>query len=296
MDLRQLESFREVVRAGSFTAAAKRLHMTQPAVSLHIKSLEQELGARLMDRDGKGVRLTAEGQLLLTAADLAFAALEDGARRIREHAEPERGRVVLACGDTVALHLLPPVLGAFRKAWPLADVAILNHGSHEILERVLGREADVGVITRPPRLDAALWVRNLRRDPLRLVLPADHPLAGAPTTRREDLADVPAVLLARPAETRAVIDRALREVGVEARCVMESGNLEVVKRYVRAGLGWSIVPDLALTPADRRRLVVRDVVGLPARRLCVVRRKDRRLGPLVASLLELMATHLLETP
>lgn len=293
MDLRQLESFRQVVRSGSFTAAAKRLHMTQPAVSLHIKALEQELGARLMDRDGKGVRLTPEGDLLLAAADLAFAALEDGARAIRERTEPERGTVVLACGDTVALHLLPPVLKAFRKAWPKAEVAILNHGSHEILERVLRREADVGIVTRPPRLDPALWVRNLHRDPLRLVLPADHALVAHEAITREDLREHPAVLLARPAETRAVIDRALREVGIEARCVMESGNLEVVKRYVREGLGWSIVPEMGLATADHRRLVVRDMPGLPPRRIVVVRRKDRPVGPLVAALLELMARHLL---
>jgi len=294
MDLRQLDSFRHVVREGSFTAAAKRLHMTQPAISLHIKALEQELGARLMERDGKGVRLTPEGEALLEAADRAFAALEAGRRALHQRSAPDRGTVVLACGDTVALHLLPPVLKAFRRAWPKAEVAILNHGSQEILERVLRREADVGIVTRPPRLDPELWSRTLRQDPLRLVLPRRHPLAEREAVSREDLEGRAAVLLARPAETRAVIDRALREVGVEPRCVMESGNLEVVKRYVREGLGWSIVPEMALGPADLKRLVVRDLPGLPARRIVVVRRKDRAPGPLTTALLELMARHLLD--
>ena len=85
-----------------------------------------------------------------------------------------------------------------------------------------------------------------------------------------------------------------RAVCKSGRCVMESGNLEVVKRYVREGLGWSIVPEMALGPADLKRLVVRDLPGLPARRIVVVRRKDRAPGPLTTALLELMARHLLD--
>ncbi len=296
LDLRHLNSLRHVVREGSFTAAAKKLHITQPAISLHMKALEQQLGARLMERDGKGVRLTPEGEALLEAADRAFAALDDGRRAIRRHTAPDRGTVTLACGDTVALHLLPPVLKAFRRQWPRAEVAIQNHGSREIIQRVLAREADVGIVTRPPRLDPALWSRTLCSDPLRLVLHRRHPLAAKPTITRADLAGRAAVLLARPAETRAIIDRTLREDGIEARCVMESSNLEVVRRYVRDGFGWSIVPDMAIGRSDRRRLAIRDLPGLPARRIAVIRRKDRALCPLTKALLELMAKHLLQPP
>ena len=120
MEIRQLKSFREVVREGSFTAAAKVLHMTQPAISLHIKALEEELGARLLDRDGRGVRLTPAGDALLASADAALAHLEEAARHIAEIQAPERGTVLLACGDTVVLHLLPPVLTKFRRLHPKA--------------------------------------------------------------------------------------------------------------------------------------------------------------------------------
>ncbi|MDF1699659.1 MAG: LysR family transcriptional regulator [Planctomycetota bacterium] len=292
MELRQLESFRAVLREGSFTAAAKKLHMTQPAVSLHIKALEEELGARLLDRDGRGVRLTPSGSALLEAADAALASLQEGARRIREIQAPERGSVVLACGDTVALHLLPPVLTRFGKLHPQADVVVHNHGSKTILEMLLNREADVGIVTRPPFVDPALWTRTLLDDALVLALPPKHPLLAKKRLSLRSLHGEAAVLLAKGAETRSLIDRGLRAEGVELQTVMESGNLEVVKAYVAGGLGLSIIPEMALTAADRRRMVIRPLPGrFPARRIAVARRKDRTPGILTTSLLKLMAEH-----
>lgn len=290
MEIRQLRSFRAVVREGSFTAAAKKLHMTQPAVSLHIKALEEELGARLLDRDGRGVRLTPAGTTLLEAADAALAHLQEAARRIKEQQAPERGTVVLACGDTVALHLLPPVLTRFRKLHPEAEIHVRNDGSRAILDLLLNREADVGVVTRPPWLDPELWSRILIEDPLVLVLPKKHPLAAKKRVTLRDLQGEAAVMLAKPAETRALIDRSLRAAGVELTVVMESGNLEVVKAYVAGALGLSIVPEMCLTATERRRVEVRSLPGtLPARRIAVVRRKDRSPGLLTAGLLKLMA-------
>jgi LysR family transcriptional activator of glutamate synthase operon len=292
MEIRQLESFRAVVREGSFTAAAKKMHMTQPAVSLHIKALEEELGARLLERDARGVRLTPAGTALLESADAALANLQEAARRIDEIQAPERGTVVLACGDTVALHLLPPVLTRFQKLHPKAELHIRNHGSRAILEQVLGREADLGIVTRPPWVDPALWSRVLLEDPLLLALPRKHPLAARKRITLASLRDEPSVLLAKPAETRSLIDRALREAGVDLTVVMESGNLEVVKTYVANGLGLSILPQMAVTASDRRRMAVRALPGtIPARRIAVVRRKDRRPGLLVTALLTLLAEH-----
>lgn len=292
MEIRQLESFRAVVREGSFTAAARKLHMTQPAVSLHIKALEEELGARLLDRDTRGVRLTTAGTALLESADAALASLQEAVRRIDEIKAPERGTVMLSCGDTVALHLLPPVITRFQRTHPKAEIQIRNHRSQTTLEQILNREADLGIVTRPPWLDPALWSRTLLEDPMLLALPRKHPLVDRKRLTLAALRDEPAVLLAKPAETRFLIDRALREAGVELKVVMDSGSLEVVKTYVANGLGLSILPEMALTAADRRRMAIRSLPGRVApRKIAVVRRKDRRPGMLVADLLTLMAEH-----
>ncbi len=292
MELRQLESFREVVREGSFTAAARKLHMTQPAISLHIKALEQHLDARLLHRDARGVRLTKAGAVLLEAADGVLTGLEEASRRIREIESPERGSVVLACGDTVALHLLPPVIGQFRKTHPSAEIQVANHGSRTILDMVLRREADLGLVTRPLWLDPALQARTLHIERMRLALPRKHALAKKKRLALADLDGEPAVLLAKPAETRQLIDRALSKKGVRPDVVMESGNLEVVKAYVRSGLGLSLLPDLAITPQDARWLAIRDLPDdFPQRRIALVRRKDRKPGLLVTSLLKIVAEH-----
>lgn len=292
MELRQLESFREIVRQGSFTAAARQLHMTQPAMSLHVKSLEKELGARLLDRDGKGVRLTPAGRIVLEAAEAALGALHEAARRVREEQDPERGRLVLACGDTVALHLLPAVIGEFRARHPRAEVAVRNLSSREIVDLVLTREADLGIVTRPAWVDPALWIRRLLPDPLRLALPPGHRLASG-IADLSALAGEPAVLLARSTETRGLIEQALSAAGVTLSVALESGNLEVVKAYVASGLGLSLIPEMALTPEDRKRMVVLPLpASVPARQISVVRRRDRVPGALAASLLALLAKHL----
>lgn len=290
MELRQLESFREVVREGSFTAAARKLHMTQPAVSLHVKALEQHLDARLLHRDARGVRLTKAGAVLLETADAVLAGLEEATRRIREIESPERGSVILACGDTVALHLLPPVITQFRKTHPNAEIQVANHGSKVILDMVLRREADLGLVTRPLWLDPALQARTLHIERMRLALPRKHELAGRRRLDLSHLAEQPAVLLAKPAETRQLIDRALSRKGVRLDVVMESGNLEVVKAYVRSGLGLSILPELAITGQDARWLAIRDLPDdFPQRKIALVRRKDRKPGLLVSSLLCIVA-------
>ncbi len=290
MEIRQLQSFREVVREGSFTGAAKTLRMTQPGVSLHVKSLEQEVGARLMERDARGVRLTTAGKVLLEAADVILGAMEDATRRIRELEAPERGSVILACGDTVALYLLPPVLSAFRALRPLAELSIRNHASRRVLDLVMRREADIGIVTRPPWLDPLLWGRTILVERFWLALPPGHALENRPEIVLSDLHGQSAVLLARPAETRALLERTLRDAGVRLNVVMDSGNLEVVKAYVAGGMGLTILPDMVVTESDRERMVIRPLPGgFPQRRLAVVRRKDRHPSLLATDLLRLLA-------
>ena len=289
MEIRQLHSLSTVVREGSFTAAAKALHMTQPAISLHIKALEKEVGAKLMERDVRGVRLTAAGKVLLEAAETVLATTKEAARRIKEMEAPERGTVVVACGDTVALNLIPPVLHAFRELRPRAEVAIRNHGSRRILDLVMRREADLGIVTRPGWLDPVFWARTLRKEPFRLAIPKDHPLAAEEDVAMSALDRQPVVFLAKPSETRGLIDRGLEHAGVRPTVVMESGNLEVVKAYVADGLGLSILPELAITQADEDRFTLRPMPkSFPQRRLDVVRRKDRLPSLLAGDFLRLL--------
>jgi len=292
MELNHLRTFREVVRERSFTAAARRLFLTQPAVSQQVKALETEVGERLLERTGRDVRPTRAGAILLEAAERVFALLDDASARIVQAKEDGEGTVTIACGDTVALYLLPPVLSDLRTRFPKADVHVRNHGSVETTALVLAGDADLGVATKPERLDDALESAPLLEELLVLALPPGHRLAATGPATIAELDGESAVLLAPAAVTRAVIDEGLRAAGVRLTPAMESGNLEVVKAYVARGFGLSILPAMAVTDDDRRRMAIHPLPAtFPKRKLVVLRRKDRWRSRLVVELTALLASH-----
>ena len=292
MEIHLLRTFREVVRAHSFTAAAKRLYLTQPAVSQQIKALETEVGERLLERTGRDLRTTPAGDVLLEAADRALSILDDAAKAIREARDAGEGTVTLACGDTVALYLLPPVLAEFRAKYPKADVSVRNHGSREIVALVLAGDADLGVATAPETLDEALESAPLLEEPLVLALPPGHRLAATGAATLKDLDGEAAVLLARSTVTRQGIEAGLAAGGVRLVTAMESGNLEVVKAYVARGFGLSLLPSLGVTDDDRKRMSIHPLPGsFPRRQLVVLRRRDRYRSGLARALTSLLAAH-----
>lgn len=292
MELHHLRTFREVVRERSFTAAARRLFLTQPAVSQQVKALETEIGERLLDRSGRDVRPTEAGALLFETAEKVLRELDDASDRIREARDQGEGSVVVACGDTIALYLLPPVLARFRDEFPRADVSVDCAGSPEVLARVLAGDADLGIATEPKELDPALESGTLLEEDLVLALPPEHRLAASGPAALSDLQGENAVLLARPASTRAVIDAGLAAADVTLVTRLESGNFEVVKAYVARGFGLSILPALAVTDEDRKRFAVHALPrSFPRRRLVVVRRRDRFRGKPVQRLTVILAEH-----
>jgi DNA-binding transcriptional LysR family regulator len=290
MELHHLRTFREVVRERGFTAAARKLFLTQPAVSQQIKALETEVGERLLERSGRDVRPTEAGLLLLETADRVLRELDDAATRIRENRDDGGGSVVIACPDTIALHLLPSVLERFRAEFPKSGVTVRCHGSPEVVGLVLAGDADLGIATERRDLDPVLESARLLEEELVLAVPTSHRLAAKGPTSLADLANETAVLLAPPASTRAVIDEGLARAGISLVRVLESGNLEVVKAYVARGLGISILPALAVTPDDHRRFVVHSLPDpMPRRRLVVLRRKDRFRSRLVKRMTAILA-------
>ncbi len=292
MELHLLRSFREVARERSFTAAAKNLLLTQPAVSQQVKALEEEVGERLFDRSGREVRLTPAGEILLEAAERIFALAEDATRRITDARVSDEGTVTVACGDTVTLYLLPPVLSEFRRRFPKADVAVRNHGSREVVDLVWKGQADFGVATAPPHLDPALEAAPLLDEALVLAFPPDHRLAKKGIASLSEIDGEASVLLAKPSVTRSIVDRALREANVRLVPAMESGNLEVVKAYVARGFGLTLLPAMAVSDLDRGRLAVHPLpAGFPRRRLVVLRRKDRHATRLSRELVAILAEH-----
>jgi len=290
VDLESLRSFYHVARERSFSRAAKTLHVSQPAVSVRIKSLEQELNERLFDRARRGVALTEAGSVLFRSAEKIFSDVEEARARLRELRETGAGRVRLGCSDTVSLYLLPPALKRFRRKFPAAELLIRNDHSAGILDLLMRGELDFGIVTRPPSIDHRLEAREILTEPFVAVCPKDDPLLRRGQASLQAFDGRPMVALERGTVTRDAIDRALRAAGIRPRVVLETGNVEVQKLYAAMGFGCAVLPLCAVTDADRRRLAV-----LPIRReelersIIAVVPRDRYVPRAAQALLEMVA-------
>lgn len=250
MDLDRLVVFIAVVRERGFSAAARRLGRSQPAVSQAIAALEEELGQKLFVREARAAVATRAGEALLVHAEKIL----DEVARAREHVAAlgalREGRLSLGTTDTLACHLLPPVLAAFRKRHPGVELRIDTRPSPVIAERVAARELDLGVITVP----LGRRVDRLRLEPLApqrdvAIVPAGDPLARRKRIRLAELAERPLILLDATTSTRAWVEQALAREGVSPRVVMDSSSVEVLIRLVELGFGASVVPEMAVERA-----------------------------------------------
>lgn len=290
MDLESLRSFYHVARERSFSRAAQILHVSQPAMSVRIRQLEEELGQRLFDRERQGVALTEAGAVLLSSAEKIFSDVQEAMDRLGELKESGLGRVRLGCSDTVSLYLLPPVLKRFRARFPAADIIIRNAWTSAILDLIVRGELDFGIVTKPPAIDRRLEARPLFTEPYLLACPREDPLLRRAAVPLKALDGRDMVALERGTVTRDAVDRALRAAGAQPRIVLETGNIEVLKRYVGIGFGCALIPAGAVADADRRRLATRPLEGADLERTVVaVVPRDRYVPRPAEVLLEMLA-------
>ena len=287
MDLRQLRTFREVARHGGYTPAARRLKLTQPAVTAQIRTLEEALGVTVFRVVGKKVRLTDEGNVLLAHADRILDEAESAVEAVRAVRGLTLGRVSIGASTTPGIYILPESLARFRKLHPGIGVTLQVANTREIEQRVADADLDVGVVGQDVH-HRGLSVERFSDDCLVAIAPPKHPLARR---RRID----PRVLggegfLARE-EGSATWDVTLswfRRRGVELRTVMDLWSPEALKHAVAAGLGLAIISEHAVRweLADRR-LARLDVRGLPIKRpLWLVSRRASILTAPERALLE----------
>jgi DNA-binding transcriptional LysR family regulator len=256
LDLDQLRCFLAVVEQGSITRAAALLHLTQPAVSQKIRQLESGLGAPLLSRTTKGVTATAAGSLLAEGIPEVLAALRGLEVRVRRSLAPDAGQVALGSSDTAALYLLPDILARFRARHPDVALTLINRESHELRRLCLEGLLDFALVTLPHAPPRALVARVVARHSLVAAGPRLHPELAGSLVERERLALSPLVLLARGSSTRAAIERYLEPLPVPVTVALESSNIEVIKRYVRDGLGLSLLPGWVFSARDRRELTI----------------------------------------
>jgi DNA-binding transcriptional LysR family regulator len=242
MDIRALEHFVAVAEELNVTRAAERGHAAQSTVSAALRSLERELGATLLERTTRRVRLTAAGERVLPAARAAIAAVEQARDLAREESAGLRGRVRLGTFSSMDLIDLPTALADFRVRHPGVDLtlSVAARGSQGLQDDLLHGRLDVALFSPPA--DPGLLTHRLLGVPYRALLPAGHRLAGRSRLRLAELADEDWVDTPLGFGNRTTLDLSLRALGVTRRIVVESGDLPSAIAFVRAGLGVAVLP------------------------------------------------------
>jgi len=245
MTLKQIRAFLAVAQSLSFAVACERLHLSQSALSLTIKALEEGLGGRLFSRNTRNVALTPEGESLLPLARRLVADWDNAEDEMRQRFTLQRGRVTLAAMPSFAGNLLPPILKTFRARFPNVNVTVNDVINEQVLEMVRDRHVELGVAFEPMQ-GSSLAFTPLYLDRFVAVVPLDSPLAQRDEIQWETLLEQPFITLQRPSTVRVMLEEHLQARGRKLPVEFESHQLATVGRMVASGLGVSAVPALCV--------------------------------------------------
>ena len=290
---RQLRAFAALAEQRNFTRAAQLCHLSQPAFSALIRTLEEALGTRLFDRDTRSVQLTPEGRLFEGAAQRLLDDMRGVVADLADHVERRKGRVRVAALPSLAAGWLPAVFAEFMAAWPGITLSLDDALSDACIARVRSGEADFALASSGVGTTAAgdLRSRKLCSDRFHLVCRADHPLAAETRLSVRKIAPYPFIQMARHSSVRQSLDAALHPLRLNA--VFEVEHLATVMGLVEAGLGISVVPALTLFHFRRESLVTRPlpVPGL-LRTVYLVQRREGSLSVAAQTLHDLIVARL----
>ncbi|MBB4864781.1 LysR family carnitine catabolism transcriptional activator [Pseudomonas nitritireducens] len=243
MTAKQLRAFLTVAQTLSFAQACERLHLSQPALSLAIKSLEDSLGGQLLVRTTRSVALTPEGETLLPLARRLLADWDNAEELMHQHFTLQLGKVSIAAMPSFAGNLLPAVLRSFRDRHPKVNVAVHDVINEQVLEMVRNRRVELGIAFEPDSLDG-LSFTPFYTDRFDAVLPADSPLAQASSISWAQLLQGNFITLQRPSAVRLLLEERVAARHGKLPVAFESHQLVTVGRMVAEGLGVSAVPRL----------------------------------------------------
>ena len=278
MDFEQLRTFLEVSRLRSFSRAAEKLSVTQPAISAQIRSLETEVGARLFDREGGKVTFTAAGRVFEPFAEHVLQCQAHIGTTIAELHRSPRGEISISANEATSLYVLPSVFAQFKREYTRVALKIVRADRARSIDAVLNREVDFGIVSLPVK-DARLLVDVLHKDEVVLAAPPTHPLAGREQVTLPEVLQYP-LLLPKQGRQREQLDELFRAQDAHPRVAMEVESSELLKRLIAAGLGMGFLPRAVVAVEERAGAVrVLRVEGMRmSRELALGYRKDKPLS------------------
>jgi DNA-binding transcriptional LysR family regulator len=288
VELRNLRAFVEVARCGGFTAAARALNITQSTVSKAVQQLEHDCGVSLIDRLGRGIRITEAGGIVLRRAANIQSEEENLESELAELRGLQRGRLKLGLPVLASSVLFAESVAAFRKRYPGIEVELQEQGSRRLEEGVRKGEVEIGASLQPISEDFS-W-RSIRDEPLMALLSVQHPLSGRSSLRLEELAATPTILFEEGILLNSVIQAAYRQRKIPLIDAGRSGNTDFIMAMVAAGLGVAFLPRIIIESRDHHSLRAVEVEDLDMWwKMALIWRRDRVLSPAARRWLEMVA-------
>lgn len=271
-----------VADSGSFSRAAEKLFITQPAISKRIALLEQSLDTKLFDRIGRQVQLTEAGRAVLPGYQRILAEIEESQRIVSQLRGSTSGILRFGTSHHIGLHRLPPVLRRYTRQYPEVELDIQFMDSEQAAALILKGDIELALITLPDAVDKPFTTIAVWPDPMQCVAAGDHPLATLDTVSRDALSQHGVLLQSHSTHTRDIIDHALR-LKPQTRIIMESNYLETIKAMIQHGLGWGVLPESMIDDS----LQILKIKGVKMqRRLGVLLHASRTLSSPATALLE----------
>lgn len=290
--LRQLRAFAAIYQLRKLSAAAEQLHVTQSAVSVLLRQIEEGLGARLFDRTTRSLQPTQAAREAIVVAERILRDVDSLGAGLRDLSGLRRGRVCVAVTPTLAEILLPRVVRKFTALHPEIQLLVDDCAPDQFVSRVIGEHVDFGIGT-PERAGADVDTRTLLRDHLSLVCLRDHPLASRKTVRWSDLAGHPVITVRPGYGIRPLIDVTAANAGVALDVAHEVSFLSTALWMTAAGLGASIMPSAFAAWSSEPDLVAKTLtVPLVSRDISVVTKRGRSLSPACEGFIGVMRAEL----
>ena len=291
MDFDQLETFLEVARHASFSRAAEKRFRTQPAISSQIRGIEEEVGAKLFDRSGGRVSLTAAGKAFLKYVEETLDARRAMMVAIAEMERVPRGEIIVGANEGTCLHILPHVFAEFKKQYPEVSVNIKRADYAKVLESIIDNSVDFGVVSLPVN-DNRLTVVLIHRDELILITPPQHPLSKMKSATIADTSKFP-LIVPKAGHTRDAIEQLFHERRLKPNFTMELDSSELLKRFVAADVGIGFISRSNVEQdVHAKALAAIPLADAHVRRdLALVFRKDKALSRAALAFIDIAVKH-----
>lgn len=277
--LRQLQGFRTVAELGSFTRAAQRLQMAQPALSLSVRELEAELHVRLFDRTTRRVELTAAGREFLHSTEKLIADLELSIRNARDLTDRKRGRLTIAAPPLLAAMIVPPAIADYKKTFPGVEVRLVDTQTDDIVAKVQSGEVDCGVGTFA-EVEQGIRREVLLEDSLMVWCAPRSPAAKQPRIKWSELQEWPLVMMTRASNIRMMVERACEAAGHSPRPAFEVSQMTTAIMLAEANLGIAVLPTYIWSFARSRKVVAKPLIEpVVKREVSFIQSDSRSLSP-----------------